>query len=366
MSDLFFSTMERLRPALLRGDLKACESEVAGELQKLASTPFHLVLDLSITNDPANAARHFDRFFDVESKRFQIGAAYTEMNGFDINPGRWYCDLFAYTADGGHEEYDWISDWQSNRFDDYEINGLERLQEVYASQAFRAKENRAASYMSSLMVVVKFQRFMERAASHMKALQFPLYVTAHDFDFIAAFDPRPESSRTPVRKLSAEELTSELITKLHDEDPQTRFRAVAKLYGLGPAAKQAVAALIERLEDPHAATREFAATALAKIDPVSDLVVSALVARLTQDQPSHVRQEIVRALGSSPTKKATEALANALFDDDRLVRRYSVISLKVLGREAKDAAPALQKLLETETDNEIRSQATVALERMRE
>ena len=182
--------------------------------------------NVSITNDPANAALHFDRFFDLELKRFRIGAVYTEMNGFAINPDRWFCDLFAYTADGGRDEYDWFSDWQSKRFQDYEITGLEALQRVYASEAFRAKENRTASYMSSLMVVVKFQMFMQRAASHMeKMLRFPLYVTAHDFDFFASFDPRPESDRPPIRKMSVEELTSDLIAKLKDEDPEVRFLA---------------------------------------------------------------------------------------------------------------------------------------------
>lgn len=189
MPNLFFATMERLTPALRRGDLEACEQEVAKEIRVLPATPFHIVLDLSISNDPADAAVHFDRFFREESARIPIAAAYTEMNGFDINPDRWYCDLFAYTADGGHDDYDWISDWQSEQFDDYTINGLERLQDVYASKAFREKANRDASDMSSLMVVVKFQRFMRQAAVHMKQLRFPLYVTAHDFDFIAAVRP---------------------------------------------------------------------------------------------------------------------------------------------------------------------------------
>ena len=189
MPGLFFATMERLTPVLRRGDLETCEQEVAKELWALPATPFHIVLDLSISNDPANAAEHFDRFFRAESARVPIAAAYTEMNGFDINPDRWYCDLFSYTADGGHDDYDWLSDWQSEQFDDYTINGLERLQEVYASKAFGEKANEDASYMSSLMVVVKFQRFMQRAAAHMKRLRFPLYVTAHDFDFIVAVRP---------------------------------------------------------------------------------------------------------------------------------------------------------------------------------
>ena len=185
MPDLFFSTMARLTPALRRGDLETCEQEVAKEIRALPATPFHIVLDLAISNDPAHAAEHFDRFFRAESVRIPIAAAYTEMNGFDINPDRWYCDLFAYLADGGHEDYDWLADWQSEKFDDYTMHGLERLQDVYASKAFREEANRDASYMSSLMVVVKFQRFMQRAAARMKHLRFPLYVTAHDFDFIA-------------------------------------------------------------------------------------------------------------------------------------------------------------------------------------
>jgi hypothetical protein len=366
MSDLFFSTMKRLKPVLLRGDLEGCESEVAGEMQKLSTTPFHVVLDLSITNDPVNAAAHFDRFFDVESKRFQIGAAYTEMNDFSINPGRWYCDLCAYSTDGGHDEHDWLSDWQSRRFERYEINGLERLQHVYASEAFRAKENRAASYMSSLMVVVKFQKFMQRAASEMKMLQFPLYVTAHDFSFIASFDPRPASSRAPIRKMSVEERISDLVKKLNDEDPDIRFRAVTKLSSIGPAAKGAVELLIERLDDLYPWTRQAAANALGKIDPASELVVSALVAKLEQDPTPHLRREIIRALGYSPTKRSTDALANALSAEDPVLRRYAVISLKLLGRNAKDAAPALQKMLEAETDELIRVQASVALKRMLE
>jgi hypothetical protein len=187
--------MERLTPILHRGDIEACEHEVANEMRALALTPFHLVLDLSISNDPAKAAAHFDRFFQRESKRLELRAAYTEMNGFDINPDRWYCYQFAYSSNGGHNDDDWLSDWQSEPFEELEINGLEQLQDVYASDAFEDKANCDASYMCSLMVVVKFQRFMQRAASLMNDLRFPLYVTAHDFDFIAAMPPNTTAAQ---------------------------------------------------------------------------------------------------------------------------------------------------------------------------
>ena len=56
----------------------------------------------------------------------------------------------------------------------------------------QAKVNQAysdASYLSSLAVVTKFQRFMQRAAERMEALRVPLYVTAHDFDYISRLVP---------------------------------------------------------------------------------------------------------------------------------------------------------------------------------
>ncbi len=177
--------MERLTPQLRAGELADCESAAVNALLALPASPFHIAADLTITNDPADIARHFDRFFRAESATFDVKAVYTEMNGFDINPDRWYCDLFAYAADGGVDDFDWLSDWQSAHLEDYTINGLESLQAIYASTAFRDPTNRDASYMSSLVVVTKFQRFMQRASTAMIDIRAPLYVTAHDFDYIA-------------------------------------------------------------------------------------------------------------------------------------------------------------------------------------
>lgn len=42
---------------------------------------------------------------------------------------------------------------------------------------------------NNLLVVIKFQRFMRDAVAQMKELRCPLYVTAHDYDFIAEFRP---------------------------------------------------------------------------------------------------------------------------------------------------------------------------------
>jgi hypothetical protein len=75
------------------------------------------VLDLAITNPRAAVAAHCDRFFRREAARYPIGAAYAEMNGFDINPDRWFFDLFAYERHGGPAYYDWLPEWRSESYD---------------------------------------------------------------------------------------------------------------------------------------------------------------------------------------------------------------------------------------------------------
>jgi hypothetical protein len=189
MSDLFHETTEQLESTLRSGDLEECERVVVERIRKLPRSPFDLSIDVNISNDPADAARSFDRFLDLETKRVKIAAAYAEMNGFYINPGLWFCDFFAYASYGGHDDYDWLSQWQSGEFPRYPIRGMETLQAVYASARHGKKSDSEAEDMSSLLVVIRFQLFMKKAATHMKSLCFPLLITAHDFDFIAEVGP---------------------------------------------------------------------------------------------------------------------------------------------------------------------------------
>jgi len=189
MTDLFFQLQNELQRVLESGDTARCERAVAEHLAALPLSPFHIVIDLSITNSPAEVAAHFDAFFRQEANRFKIAAAYTEMNEFDINPDLWFFDVFAFTNYGGNREYDWLSDWQSEGYDSMIVKGLETLQSVYASE----KGFKDARYLAMLLVVTKFQDLIRRAAPYMRELRFPLLATAHDFEFV--FEVRGEANR---------------------------------------------------------------------------------------------------------------------------------------------------------------------------
>jgi hypothetical protein len=108
-----------------------CIERVKKEIESLPESPFHVVTSLQFSNSRDEVAFFIDRFFQQETDRFDIRAVYAEMNGFDINPDRWYFDLFAYDSYGGHESYDRLSDWKSGDVEDIPLTGLEALQSVH-------------------------------------------------------------------------------------------------------------------------------------------------------------------------------------------------------------------------------------------
>lgn len=184
MSNISFELQDQLAPILRSGDLAQCERIVSARLAALPTSPFHIILDLPITTDAEGLAAGFDEFFQQQGARFKIEAAYTEMNGFDINTDLWFCQPFAYQKYGGLDDFDWLSDWQSDEEGGFAIEGLEQLQAVYASDTFRDERFDDACSVTSLLVVIRFQDLIRRAAPHMQELRFPLLATAHDYDFI--------------------------------------------------------------------------------------------------------------------------------------------------------------------------------------
>ena len=183
----WFEIAEELSSKVKDGNTQAVLNRVSEVLRSLPPSPFHLVLDLDFTNRPEHVAEHFDRFLHVQKSRFKLGAVYTETNGFDINPDRWYFDLFAYHEYGGHEDYDWLSNWDSEDSPDMTLTGLEALQAVYDSHAFRDKAFGQACEFCSLLVLSRFQDLVRRSVPFMRELDVPLLATSHEYDFIAEF-----------------------------------------------------------------------------------------------------------------------------------------------------------------------------------
>jgi hypothetical protein len=185
----WFEFTEKLEPDLRNGNLTACIECTISKLKSSIDCPFQIASDLEFTNDPIEIANHFDNFIAAQSGKFDLKAIYTETNGFDINPNRWFFDVFAYDEYSGHEDYNWLSDWRSESYPDMTLTGMEKLQEVYASNAFQNKDFSEAVDYASLLVVLKFQNLIKLSAPMIKKLNVPLLATSHDYDFIYEYKP---------------------------------------------------------------------------------------------------------------------------------------------------------------------------------
>ncbi len=184
MSELSLDLQRRLSPILRAGDIAGCERSVAAQLGTLPESPFHLALGLSVTNDPRAVAAALDRFFHQEGAYVQIAAAYAELNDFVASPDLWFCNTFAYAQYGGSDNYDWLGDRQSEDWDTVTVEGLEPLQNIYASPSVRDKRFADARDVAGLLVVIKFQDLIRRAVPHMREMRFPIVATAQNYDFI--------------------------------------------------------------------------------------------------------------------------------------------------------------------------------------
>jgi HEAT repeat protein len=107
---------------------------------------------------------------------------------------------------------------------------------------------------------------------------------------------------------------AKLTQQLRDPDPNLRITAANALGSMGASARQALPHLKAALNDPVPSVRAYVARAIWAIDPKTGTV---LVRGLLKD----------------------------LAGDDSLTRRMAIITLGMIGPDAKDATPSLAKLL---------------------
>lgn len=185
----WFEIAEQIEPELREGNLDSCIKRVIEEFKTLPKSPFHSVVNLRFTNKVQEIADYLTNFIRKEKERINIRAIYTETNAFDINPDRWLFDLFAYEKYGGHDDYEWLADWQSEEHESMTLTGLEAIQEVYAKYDEGEYDEDANDYSNtrdicSLLIVFYFQDIIRHSATLIKDLNVPILATAHEYDII--------------------------------------------------------------------------------------------------------------------------------------------------------------------------------------
>jgi HEAT repeat protein len=173
-------------------------------------------------------------------------------------------------------------------------------------------------------------------------------------------------------KKMGEPAVSELLPHLKDPDEFVRLRIVTVLGGIGPDAKAALPAieaakqdssafvrsaaeeaeirikvdakaLLGLLKDKDEDKRMYAVKAIAFLGPHAKPVLSDLCNVLRNDKSKEIRREVPRTLGrlGKDGKDAVPALAAALSDPDDTVK---LNAMQALGEMGTDARPALQAI----------------------
>jgi len=137
-----------------------------------------------------------------------------------------------------------------------------------------------------------------------------------------------------------------LIVGLEDKDPERRRVAAFTLSEMGSSAKPAVAALGKALHDPEILVRLGAAGALWMLERQVELVVGILMEGL-QHSDAWTRRWSIDVLGrmGPEARQAVPALGKMLKDGSAEMRLAAVKTLGFIGPDAKSAVPQLIEAL---------------------
>jgi hypothetical protein len=165
------------------------------ELKKLPETDFHKLIDWDITVIAETVCERINLFYDYASKDLEkVDALYCEMNGFTINYDQWYVDFFAYSKFQGHENYDWLADWD---YENYKLSvtfiGIEDILGVFRDYIENEKWNddlqEKSFEIAEIIVILRLQQLFRQANIIAKSKNYlwtkiPFLATAHDYDLL--------------------------------------------------------------------------------------------------------------------------------------------------------------------------------------
>ena len=156
---------------------------------------FSCLLEEQFVNSPISILTGINRFIRANEDKFAVKAIYLEMNEFDINYDRWYFDLFAYsTYSPKLEDTEWICNWQSDRWANIELNGMNKSREAFAwyhqQRIWETQPELASIYDASMLLIMeKFAGFIGNCMQDgLLYKPVPVLVSAHGFETIAKYD----------------------------------------------------------------------------------------------------------------------------------------------------------------------------------
>jgi hypothetical protein len=176
------------------GQLARAIAYLEDGLARAPGERFRSLLGRGFANPPSEVAEALAAFRASCEQTFAVKSIYLEMNGFDINPDRWYFDFFGFAGYSDDEEdLDWLAEWDSDRWPAMTLVGLEPVQAEFAWYTGQGGHDdpaaRVAASYAKPLVMCRFAELIGRAVALAGLADNAGLATAHDFDTIPRFLP---------------------------------------------------------------------------------------------------------------------------------------------------------------------------------
>jgi hypothetical protein len=182
------------RLAVPHGKLTTCIERLEEGLRALRETLYHAILGRDYLHHAEEAAEYIVDFFREAREAAPVAALYFEMNGFSINPGRWYFEGFAYergdTLWNLTWDTEWLSRWDKHTRSQFTLTGWEPVQDAFARLYAKPKQPlgvQLAGEIAEYLVVARYDQLI--GAAHAIAKKkcrdltgVPVLCTAHEWD----------------------------------------------------------------------------------------------------------------------------------------------------------------------------------------
>ncbi len=193
-----FDLEDKLNEYVKRNDLDAAIRMAESELSKIPKTDFHQLIGVNLLHMQLELDKYISKFYSIVKLKYALNfekklkAFYCEMNGFTINYDRWFINLFSFN-EIGHEDYEWLTDYDHLTKNELTITGFEDLQRVYEdtqkNKKYEIPEIEQAYEVAELLIILRLQELFRETykaakSKEKKWTKLPMYVTAHDYEMI--------------------------------------------------------------------------------------------------------------------------------------------------------------------------------------
>lgn len=175
------------------GKLEQCIEFLESGLRALRPTPYHCVLGKDFLAQKENMAEWLSGFCrEGASEGLSFTAVYLEMNAFTINPNRWRCNMFGYKVAGTIWKRDWLSKWDIEHKESFDLQGMEPVQRAFSDLFLDTSQPlgvKLAEEVSKHLVTARFMQLVAAAHEAVKSrfaalVGIPVLASAHDWNTV--------------------------------------------------------------------------------------------------------------------------------------------------------------------------------------